>query len=178
MDRIQVKKKPRMLDRNIGVVGVIAIAVYTACLIIGSCKGNSLSQLLPWIFIISGPFFLLLIPVYLRKKQFVKTHKRAFLEMDLEACIEAAAGIRHEIEKMEGTDVAHRELDDLDETSVEGLAGILHEAGREAVEKRKLVGKDSKITKFLEWDEIDEDAKDGRRIQARYLLSRFNIARK
>ena len=57
-----------------------------------------------------------------------------------------------------------------DTTIVEALAMILHEAGREAVEKRVLVGKDSKIKEFLEWDEIDEEAKEGRRIQARYLI--------
>jgi len=64
---------------------------------------------------------------------------------------------------------------------MEELAKELHEAGREAVEKRKTVvaslGLKTPI-KFLEWDEIHEDAKEGRRIQARYLLSKFYIVEK
>ena len=64
---------------------------------------------------------------------------------------------------------------------VDELAKELHEAGREAVEKRKTVVASLGLktpSKFLEWDEINEDAKEGRRIQARYLLSKFNITKK
>ena len=64
---------------------------------------------------------------------------------------------------------------------IEQLAKELHEAGREAVEKRKTVVSSLGLktpNKFLEWDEITEDAKEGRRIQARYLLARFNITDK
>ena len=59
-----------------------------------------------------------------------------------------------------------------------GLAKILHEAGREAVEKNCVVRKDIPIKRFLEWDELDDAAKHGRIIQARYLLDRFIIAPK
>ena len=61
---------------------------------------------------------------------------------------------------------------------IETLARELHEAGREAVMKRKTVVASLGLktpTKFLEWEEIAEDAKEGRRIQARYLLSKFKI---
>ena len=64
---------------------------------------------------------------------------------------------------------------------VEELAKELHEAGREAVLTRKTVVASLGLktpTKFLEWDEIADVAKEGRRIQARYLLAKFDIARK
>lgn len=57
---------------------------------------------------------------------------------------------------------------------VEELAKVLHEAGREAVLKGKVVKKIPN-EKFLEWNEITEDAREGRRIQARYLLKHFQI---
>lgn len=63
----------------------------------------------------------------------------------------------------------------------ETLARELHEAGRAAVEAGQTVAaeKFGEMTcKFLEWDEITEPAREGRRIQARYLLERFNIERK
>ena len=64
---------------------------------------------------------------------------------------------------------------------VEYLAKELHEAGREAVERKKTVVASLGLktpNKFLEWDEINEDAKEGRRIQARYLLHIFKISLK
>lgn len=64
---------------------------------------------------------------------------------------------------------------------IEDLARILHEAGREAVEKGNTVaaGKfGDPSRKFLEWGEISESAREGRRIQARYLLERFVISEK
>ena len=57
--------------------------------------------------------------------------------------------------------------------TIEELAKVLHEAGREAVMKKKTVVASLGLktpNKFLEWDEISEDAKEGRRIQARYLI--------
>jgi len=60
----------------------------------------------------------------------------------------------------------------------EELAKLLHEAGREAVLKNKVLKKDGAPIgqiKFIEWDELNEDAKEGRRIQARYLLERLSI---
>lgn len=62
---------------------------------------------------------------------------------------------------------------------VEQLAKELHEAGREAVEKGATVAADhhgEKTRKFLAWDEISENAREGRRIQARYLIGQFNIS--
>lgn len=61
--------------------------------------------------------------------------------------------------------------------NVETLARELHEAGREAVEKGKLVKK-IPGERFLEWDEITDDAREGRKIQARYLLHKFTITEK
>ncbi len=59
--------------------------------------------------------------------------------------------------------------------NIEILAKELHEAGREAVLKRKTVtASDLKIktpNKFIEWKDLSEDAKEGRRIQARWLFS-------
>jgi hypothetical protein len=57
---------------------------------------------------------------------------------------------------------------------VETLAKALHEAGREAVEKGKVVNK-VHGQPFMGWDEITEDAREGRRIMARYLLARFAV---
>jgi hypothetical protein len=56
----------------------------------------------------------------------------------------------------------------------EQLAKILHEAGRAAVLANKVVKKDGAPLghiKFLEWNEITEDAREGRRIQAEYILN-------
>ena len=64
---------------------------------------------------------------------------------------------------------------------VEKLAKELYEAGREAVEKGNTVAADKfgePSRKFLEWNEISESAREGRRIQARYLLERFVITEK
>lgn len=55
---------------------------------------------------------------------------------------------------------------------IEVFAKILHEAGREAVLNNKVVKMDGNPIgqiKFKEWNEITEDAREGRRIQARYL---------
>ena len=61
----------------------------------------------------------------------------------------------------------------------ETLARELHEAGRAAVEAGATVAAEKfgeQTRKFLEWDEITEIARDGRRIQAEYLLHKFYIA--
>lgn len=60
--------------------------------------------------------------------------------------------------------------------SAEELARALHEAGREAVEKGAVINK-VPGQPFFEWDEITEQAREGRRIQARYLLERYTIIR-
>ena len=59
---------------------------------------------------------------------------------------------------------------------VESLAKELHEAGRKAVESGATVNPTG--GRFLEWDEISEHAREGRRIQARHLLEKFRIERK
>lgn len=58
--------------------------------------------------------------------------------------------------------------------NVEVLAMLLHEAGREAVEKGATVAAENlgdTARKFLEWGEVSETAKEGRRIQARFLIA-------
>lgn len=61
---------------------------------------------------------------------------------------------------------------------VEKLARELHEAGRAAVEAGQTVahGKfGEKARKFIEWGDLDEAAREGRRVQARYLLGRYDV---
>jgi hypothetical protein len=61
---------------------------------------------------------------------------------------------------------------------VETLAKELHDSAREAGEKGATVAAtvgNEKIFKFREWDEIDEVAREGRRIGARYLLGKYDI---
>jgi hypothetical protein len=64
---------------------------------------------------------------------------------------------------------------------IEALAYLYHEAGREAVLKNQVLKKDGnpigKI-KFIEWEELPEDAKEGRRIQARFLIKLLDIRSK
>lgn len=64
-------------------------------------------------------------------------------------------------------EAAHKMID------VETLAKELHEAGRAAVEAGATVNPTG--GRFLEWDEISEHAREGRRIQARHLLEKFRI---
>jgi len=70
-------------------------------------------------------------------------------------------------------------MDEQENEEIEDLAKALHEAGREAVLKRKTVtASDLKIktpNKFIEWGDLSADAKEGRRIQARYLLNKYQI---
>jgi hypothetical protein len=51
---------------------------------------------------------------------------------------------------------------------VEALALMLHESGREAVARGKVYVKAG--LPFCEWLDLGEDAREGRRIMARYLL--------
>ena len=65
--------------------------------------------------------------------------------------------------------------------NVEDFAKELHEAGRQAVEAGATVAADKfgeKTRTFLEWNDISEQAREGRRIQARYLLNRYKIIKK
>lgn len=62
--------------------------------------------------------------------------------------------------------------------NVEALAKLLHEAGREAVLANKVHKPDGAPVGqivFKEWHEISEDAREGRRMQARYLLARLTM---
>ena len=64
---------------------------------------------------------------------------------------------------------------------IEILAKELHEAGRAAVEAGNTVAAEKfgeQTRKFIEWDELTEVAREGRRIQARYLLGKFDISKK
>lgn len=57
----------------------------------------------------------------------------------------------------------------------EQLAQVLHEAGREAVAKNLIVRTDVPTRGFIEWADLTEEAREGRRVQARFLLARFDI---
>jgi hypothetical protein len=64
---------------------------------------------------------------------------------------------------------------------VETLARELHEAGRAAVEGGQTVAAEKfgeTSRRFMDWNEITENAREGRRIQARYLLSRYDVTAK
>ena len=64
---------------------------------------------------------------------------------------------------------------------VELLARELHEAGRAAVEAGNTVAAEKfgeKTRTFIEWEDMTDIAKEGRRIQARYLLEKFIIIEK
>ena len=61
---------------------------------------------------------------------------------------------------------------------IETLAKELHEAGRAAVIAGATVAAEKfgeTTRKFLEWDEITDLAREGRRIQAKYLSDKYNI---
>jgi hypothetical protein len=57
---------------------------------------------------------------------------------------------------------------------VETLARELHESMREAVARGLVVNDVGKP--FQGWNEISEAAREGRRVQARYVLSRFDVS--
>lgn len=56
---------------------------------------------------------------------------------------------------------------------VEKLAHHIHESAREAVAQNKVVAKIN--APFKGWDEITDDAREGRRMMARYLLEHYEI---
>lgn len=62
------------------------------------------------------------------------------------------------------------------EEVVEELAKILHLSGREAVTKRMVVRNDLPVLPFIEWPDLTEFAREGRRMMARYLLHPDNRA--
>lgn len=64
------------------------------------------------------------------------------------------------------------------ESDVEMLAKELHEAGRKAFESGATVAQAQQKDKafpFVEWDALTEQAKEGKRIQARHLIEKFRI---
>ncbi len=60
-------------------------------------------------------------------------------------------------------------------SDVEVLAQVLHESGREAVEKALVYRSDLPVKPFCEWADLPEDAREGRRIQARYLTTNAEV---
>jgi DNA-binding transcriptional regulator YbjK len=61
---------------------------------------------------------------------------------------------------------------------IETLARLLHEAGREAVLQNKVHKPDGVpvgTIVFKEWDELTEDAREGRRMQAKYIANKCYI---
>ena len=61
---------------------------------------------------------------------------------------------------------------------IEKLAQELHESGREAVEQGLTVAADhhgERTRAFLDWNSISEKAKEGRRVQARWLLAKYVV---
>lgn len=56
------------------------------------------------------------------------------------------------------------------------LAKMMHEAAREAVTKGLVVRRDVPNNGFIEWDQLDDAAREGRLIQARFLLAQYSIA--
>ena len=60
----------------------------------------------------------------------------------------------------------------------EDFARLLHDAGRAAVIAGATVAAEKfgeKVRTFIEWDDLTETAKDGRRMQAQFLMDNFNI---
>lgn len=52
------------------------------------------------------------------------------------------------------------------------IARLVHESGREAVEKRQIYRDDLPVKPFAEWAELTPQAQEGRRMMARYLISK------
>jgi hypothetical protein len=61
------------------------------------------------------------------------------------------------------------EEDTTEAEQIERLAKILHESGREAVEKRMIYRSDLPVKPFAEWEDLDDNTKEGRRLMARYV---------
>jgi hypothetical protein len=60
---------------------------------------------------------------------------------------------------------------------VEDLAFILHESGREAVRRNLVLNREELARPFIEWGDLPEHAKEGRREQARYLIEHGAVRR-
>jgi len=88
--------------------------------------------------------------------------------------------LKEQIKKLEAEAVAlNSKLLKLEkEPNIEDLAKLFHESGREAVMNGKVLMKMEGKPSFKEWDELPEDAREGRRIQARFFLAKCNISLK
>lgn len=53
---------------------------------------------------------------------------------------------------------------------IEKMARLLHESGRLAVKRRLVYRNDLPVKPFCEWDRLPEEAKEGRRLMARFML--------
>jgi hypothetical protein len=72
-------------------------------------------------------------------------------------------------------------LSSVEYLDVEEFAKALHEAGRAAVEAGNTVAAEKfgeKTRTFIEWDDLTETAREGRRIQARWFKERFIVLRR
>jgi hypothetical protein len=54
---------------------------------------------------------------------------------------------------------------------IEEFAMLLHESAREAVARNLLLNRDEFARVFVEWPDLPDHAKEGRREQARYLVA-------
>lgn len=59
------------------------------------------------------------------------------------------------------------------EEFLEQLAKVIHESNREAVQKQLLVNKLG--LPFTDWDDLSEEAKEGRRLAAQFLMDRYEM---
>jgi hypothetical protein len=66
-------------------------------------------------------------------------------------------------------------LDPNSAAHIELLAKDLHEAGREAVAAGQTMR--GRAATFIEWAKIAEHVREGRRVQARWLLTRYRLLR-
>lgn len=57
----------------------------------------------------------------------------------------------------------------------ETLAKEIHESYREPLRKNLVIRKPDSPFKFIDWDDLEEDVKEGRRESARFLLSKFKM---
>lgn len=83
--------------------------------------------------------------------------------------LEVVESQRKEVKRMDEMDIA----DSYEAKRKEELAKILHESGRKAVEARKIYRSDLPVKPFAEWDDLDENTKEGRRMMADHLLQNW-----
>ena len=62
--------------------------------------------------------------------------------------------------------------------TVEELAQMIHDAGKESVLKNNILNQNEEPIEFITWDDLPERVRKGRRSQAKFLLERLNITKK